>query len=35
MPMTLDEKIKTLLSDRVVLKPLARWNEAYKNFRVT
>ncbi len=30
--MTLDEKIKTLLSDRVVLKPLARWNEAYKEF---
>lgn len=28
----LDEKTKTLLSDRVVLKPLARWNEAYKEF---
>lgn len=28
----LDEKIQQLLADRVVLKPLTRWNEAYKEF---
>ena len=28
----LDEKVLKLLSDRVVLKPLTRWNEAYKEF---
>ncbi len=28
----LDEKIQRLLSDRVILKPLTRWNEAYKEF---
>jgi ATP-dependent Lon protease len=28
----LDEKISQLLGDRVVLKPLTRWNEAYKEF---
>jgi len=28
----LDARVKTLLSDRVVLKPLTRWNEAYKEF---
>lgn len=28
----LDTRVKTLLSDRVVLKPLTRWNEAYKEF---
>ncbi|MGA9350069.1 MAG: BREX system Lon protease-like protein BrxL [Anaerolineae bacterium] len=27
-----DEKVLSLLSDRVVLKPLTRWNEAYKEF---
>ncbi len=31
-PETLDAKIVRLLSDRVVLKPLTRWNEAYKEF---
>ena len=30
--MELDEKILENLSDRVVLKPLTRWNEAYKEF---
>ena len=28
----LNEKIKESLADRVVLKPLTRWNEAYKEF---
>lgn len=28
----LDQKATALLSDRVVLKPLTRWNEAYKEF---
>lgn len=28
----LDEKILSVFSDRVILKPLARWNEAYKEF---
>jgi len=28
----LDEKISRVISDRVVLKPLTRWNEAYKEF---
>ena len=28
----LDEKIVGILADRVVLKPLTRWNEAYKEF---
>lgn len=28
----LDEKIQRILSDRVILKPLTRWNEAYKEF---
>ena len=28
----LDEKISQVLSDRVILKPLTRWNEAYKEF---
>lgn len=28
----LDEKILRVLSDRVILKPLTRWNEAYKEF---
>ena len=27
-----DEKILRYLGDRVVLKPLTRWNEAYKEF---
>ena len=32
-PLTpLDEKILRVLSDRVILKPLTRWNEAYKEF---
>ncbi len=32
-PLTpLDEKILCVLSDRVILKPLTRWNEAYKEF---
>jgi len=30
--MGLNEKILNLLNDRVVLKPLTRWNEAYKEF---
>lgn len=30
--MDLNEKILNLLSDRVILKPLTRWNEAYKEF---
>lgn len=29
---SLDQKVSSLLSDRVVLKPLTRWNEAYKEF---
>jgi len=29
---SLDQKVTDLLSDRVVLKPLTRWNEAYKEF---
>jgi ATP-dependent Lon protease len=28
----LDEKVTKLMGDRVVLKPLTRWNEAYKEF---
>src|SRR3954451_14379020 len=28
----LDEKILSNLGDRVILKPLTRWNEAYKEF---
>src|SRR5512133_3029461 len=28
----LDEKIARTLGDRVILKPLTRWNEAYKEF---
>src|SRR5471032_2722574 len=28
----LNAKILSLLSDRVILKPLTRWNEAYKEF---
>jgi len=28
----LDQKIRALLGDRVILKPLTRWNEAYKEF---
>lgn len=28
----LDEKTAKMLGDRVVLKPLTRWNEAYKEF---
>lgn len=28
----LDDKILRVLSDRVILKPLTRWNEAYKEF---
>ncbi|HXH13306.1 MAG TPA: anti-phage BREX system Lon protease BrxL [Alphaproteobacteria bacterium] len=31
-PMRLDAKILEHLSDRVILKPLTRWNEAYKEF---
>src|SRR3990170_171226 len=27
-----DEKVVQILGDRVVLKPLTRWNEAYKEF---
>jgi ATP-dependent Lon protease len=27
-----DQKVASLLGDRVVLKPLTRWNEAYKEF---
>lgn len=30
--MDFEEKIQTCLKDRVVLKPLTRWNEAYKEF---
>jgi ATP-dependent Lon protease len=29
---TLDEKTLSIFSDRVILKPLTRWNEAYKEF---
>ncbi|MBA3923939.1 MAG: TIGR02688 family protein, partial [Nostocaceae cyanobacterium] len=29
---SLDEKILAHLGDRVVLKPLTRWNDAYKEF---
>src|ERR1700732_2139484 len=29
---TLNAKILSPLSDRVILKPLTRWNEAYKEF---
>jgi len=29
---SLDEKVLAYLSDRVVLKPLTRWNDAYKEF---
>lgn len=29
---TLNAKIQGMLSDRVILKPLTRWNEAYKEF---
>jgi ATP-dependent Lon protease len=29
---SLDQKVLSSLSDRVVLKPLTRWNEAYKEF---
>ena len=29
---SLDQKILALLGDRVILKPLTRWNEAYKEF---
>ena len=28
----LDQKISRTLGDRVILKPLTRWNEAYKEF---
>ncbi|MFO0821038.1 MAG: hypothetical protein U1A77_24040 [Pirellulales bacterium] len=28
----LNAKIQVMLSDRVILKPLTRWNEAYKEF---
>src|SRR5437660_11356559 len=28
----LDQKVKKLSGDKVVLKPLTRWNEAYKEF---
>lgn len=28
----LDRKIETVLGDRVILKPLTQWNEAYKEF---
>ena len=31
-PARLDAKILGHLSDRVILKPLTRWNEAYKEF---
>lgn len=31
-PTSLDDKIVRWLGDRVVLKPLTRWNEAYKEF---
>ncbi len=30
--MNIEEKISDILKDRVVLKPLTRWNEAYKEF---
>lgn len=30
--LSLDEKVVRLMGDRVVLKPLTRWNEAYKEF---
>lgn len=29
---TADDKVASLMQDRVVLKPLTRWNEAYKEF---
>jgi ATP-dependent Lon protease len=31
-PSSLDQKISRTLGDRVILKPLTRWNEAYKEF---
>ena len=31
-PDLLDTKIFQVLGDRVILKPLTRWNEAYKEF---
>lgn len=31
-PSSLDDKINQVLGDRVILKPLTRWNEAYKEF---
>src|SRR5438034_5136545 len=31
-PTRLDAKIIEHLSDRIILKPLTRWNEAYKEF---
>src|SRR3974390_2413568 len=31
-PNGLDAKILQVLGDRVILKPLTRWNEAYKEF---
>ena len=32
LTLKLDDKILTVFSDRVILKPLTRWNEAYKEF---
>lgn len=31
-PTAVDDKVASLMQDRVVLKPLTRWNEAYKEF---
>ncbi len=32
LSITLDDKIQTVFSGRVLLKPLTRWNDAYKEF---
>jgi ATP-dependent Lon protease len=32
MSVALDDKVKRLAADKVVLKPLTRWNDAYKEF---
>ncbi len=32
MSKALDEKVRSLAGDKVVLKPLTRWNDAYKEF---
>jgi ATP-dependent Lon protease len=32
IPNSLNDKVRTLLEGRVILKPLTRWNEAYREF---